>query len=123
MQVGKFLRRGDVFYAHYCPGCMRMHVINVEAPNYSGAKWSFDGNLEAPTFNPSVNYRVNTPDMGKDYQPDCGSSVCHYFLHGGKIQYCGDTTHALTGQTVPLPELPLMYTDRYRGTEDKSGDY
>jgi hypothetical protein len=30
---------------------------------------------------------------------------CHSFLVDGQIQFLGDCTHALAGQTVPLPEI------------------
>jgi hypothetical protein len=35
----------------------------VDTPNRSGAKWSFNGDVERPTFSPSINYRVNLPDL------------------------------------------------------------
>jgi len=90
---------------HWCPGCNSGHEIAVDAANHSGARWTFDGNAERPTFSPSINIRVNTPDM-KGYQPDHPSSVCHYFIRDGRIQFLGDCTHALKGQTVDLPEIP-----------------
>jgi len=33
-------------------------------------------------------------------------NICHSFIRDGKIQFLGDCTHALAGQTVDLPELP-----------------
>lgn len=116
-QAGKFLRKTARGYAHLCPGCNRSHVIAVDAPNASGARWTFNGNLEKPTFSPSINSRTNMPDM-KGYQPNVYSSICHYFLTDGRIQFLTDCTHALAGQTVALPELPLDMTDRYIGTGD-----
>lgn len=121
-QVSKFLRKvgpdqGYLVgsYEHYCPGCKGAHVIATDGKNRSGAQWTFDGNVEKPTFSPSVNIRINTPDMGEHYQPDIQSSVCHYFLRVGQIQFLGDCTHDLRGQTVAIPELPLTMTDRYVG--------
>lgn len=32
--------------------------------------------------------------------------ICHYFIRGGKIEFCGDSTHNLSGQTVDLPDIP-----------------
>jgi hypothetical protein len=93
-------------YGHWCPGCDCGHEINVDKPNYCGAKWTFDGNTQSPTFSPSINMKINTPDMGERYQPDIASTVCHYFIRAGQIQFCGDCTHALKGQTVPLPDVP-----------------
>jgi hypothetical protein len=79
-----------ICYTHWCPGCKQMHLINIEKPNRLGAIWSFDGNLESPTFNPSVNH--------------VGS--CHYFIRSGQIAYCSDSKHEFSGQTIPLPDFP-----------------
>lgn len=93
-------------YAHWCPGCGYGHEINVDEVNSSGAKWSFNNDPRKPTFQPSVNMRVNTPDMGERYQPDVESTVCHYFIRDGRIMYLADSTHRLSGQTVDLPDIP-----------------
>lgn len=104
---------------HYCPGCEGMHVITVEGKNSSGACWTWDGNAVAPTFAPSVHVRVNPPG-DPNYQANACSSVCHYFLRAGSIEFLSDCTHKLKGQTVPLPDLPLPLTDRYLGTEPEA---
>ena len=93
-------------YGYWCPGCGNGHEIAVTKKNASGASWTFDGNAAAPTFAPSVNCRVNTPDMGKNYQPNLRSTICHHFVRAGKIEFLGDCTHALKGQTVELPDIP-----------------
>jgi hypothetical protein len=95
-------------YGHWCPGCKSGHEIDTEQPNGSGAKWGFNGNLERPTFTPSINRRWGT-FADPNYKPEPGhdhSGVCHYFITDGKIIYCGDCTHALKGQTVDLPDIP-----------------
>jgi len=95
-------------YGHWCPGCESGHEINVDQPNYSGAKWTYDGNAQSPTFNPSINARWGR-FADPNYKPDEGhdhSGVCHYFIRAGKIQFCGDSTHKLSGQTVDLPDMP-----------------
>ena len=95
-KVSPVLRRGATFYSHWCPGCEEMHIIYVgNSPPHPN--WSFDGNVDAPTFNPSVRITYD----GRDEH-----TVCHYFLHAGQLQFCGDCTHALAGKTVPLPPLP-----------------
>lgn len=75
---------------YYCPGCQQRHAIPIKVPNHLGAVWRFNGNVEAPTLTPSVNF--------------VGS--CHHFLTDGALQYCGDSTHELAGQTVALSDLP-----------------
>lgn len=96
--------------AHWCPGCEEMHQFALDGKNSSGAQWTWDGNVEAPSFSPSMNIRTNAPDH-PHYQPDACSSVCHYFVRAGRIEYLGDCTHAMKGQTVPLPVLPARLRD------------
>ena len=107
------LRRLPVGYGHYCPACKSMHVYYVDKPTRKGAKWSFDGNADKPTFAPSMNI-----SWGRD--PVEGR--CHYFVTNGEIRYCGDSTHELAGKTVPLPELPIQYQDPPKGCYDAKYD-
>jgi hypothetical protein len=85
---------------HWCPACDEAHVFHITTPNSNGARWAWDGNVEAPTFTPSMNIRVNfAPEDG-------GPIVCHYFLRAGRIEFLGDCSHALANQTVALPDWP-----------------
>ena len=122
-QVGSKLRRIGPHsdgvgggYAHWCPACEELHAFATDNALRNGARWTWDGNIEAPTFRPSMHIKTNPPD-DPDYQPDAGSSVCHYNLVAGTIEFCGDCTHAMVGQRVPLPDLPLQLTDRYLGPD------
>lgn len=81
---------GDGMLLHWCPGCKSRHMIATEEPFPNGAKWTWDGNVESPTFNPSINI----------------SGRCHYFIRAGQIEFCGDSAHDLAGQTVDLPDIP-----------------
>ena len=93
------VRRG---YRFYCPGCQRAHHY------YTGpGQWTFNENLEKPTFTPSLRVFVpahDNPDMPG--QRVAEKTVCHLFVTDGNIVYCGDCDHALNGQTVPLPDWP-----------------
>lgn len=80
-------------WAHWCPACEEAHVFAVDRAFANGACWTFNGNLDEPSFQPSMRIRV-------------GPRVCHYFLTKGQLAFCGDCTHALRGQTVPLPAFP-----------------
>jgi hypothetical protein len=84
-----------VGYIHFCPGCKEHHYINVHAKNHMGAVWTFDGNMDKPTFNPSIKLLEN----------DLRSARCHYWIRNGRIDYCSDCRHSLAGQTVDLPEI------------------
>lgn len=90
-----------------CPGCGDEHVV----PTTGLSAWGYNGSLERPTLTPSVLVRAghHAPHWkpgdecwcGKDYAFSC--YVCHSFVTEGRIQFCGDSTHALAGQTVDLP--------------------
>lgn len=79
-------RATDGILMVWCPGCDCAHGMNT--------RWSFDGNMERPTFSPSVLART-------------GGKVCHSFIRDGRIQFLADSTHALAGQTVELPAWPF----------------
>lgn len=101
-KLSAFLRMTECGPSHWCPGCMEHHVFYTEKPAHNtGARWTWDGNVEQPTFNPSM--VVSCDGIPNEGWP---AERCHYFLHGGQIQFLGDCTHALKGRTVPLPELP-----------------
>jgi len=78
-----------------CPGCKSDHVVND-----SPGRWTFNGDYERPTFTPSILVTYNGRDAGVD---DAPPAVCHSFVTDGHIQFLGDCTHALAGQTVSLP--------------------
>ena len=76
-----------------CPSCQMVHRIM----HYSGLepRWGWNGSLDSPAFTPSVLVRYAWSD---------GERVCHSFVTDGRIQFLGDCTHALAGQTVDLPD-------------------
>jgi hypothetical protein len=82
-------------YLHYCPACRQMHLINTRRKNQNGAQWTFDGNMEKPTFSPSINILK-----------EGGGSQCHYFIQVGYILYAQDSHHDMKGQTIEMPEIP-----------------
>lgn len=111
-QVSAKLRRVRRGYAHWCPACDQPHVIFDS--------WKFDGNLNAPTFTPSVKITGKktiwkdgkwTGEWVRDGQGKAVDDCCHYFLYAGVLKFCGDCKHALAGKEVPLPDLPAHMCD------------
>lgn len=105
-QVSAVLRSVTGGYMFFCPGCQSPHVVGVPG-------WSFDGNLDRPTFSPSIKVTYNGRDA--DQSQSDGSrvipSICHSFVCGGRIEFCTDSTHAMSGQSADLPPLPAAYAD------------
>lgn len=87
---------------HWCPGCEEVHGFRVEGAD---PHWSFNGDWEQPHCNPSIKISDQT------------GTLCHYFIHDGRIEFCGDSPHALAGKTVDIPEWPYA-AGAYGGIED-----
>lgn len=82
----------------WCPGCEGVHTIKT-----SPGGWTFDGNVEVPTFSPSILVTYAGADAG---QKDAPPARCHSFVRAGNIEFLSDCSHALAGKTVPLPDWP-----------------
>jgi len=84
-----------------CPGCKCEHGVWVSKKNTLGAQWTWNEDMVKPTFSPSI-----LISWGGSGHEDVPKRVCHSFVRDGQIQFLGDCTHALAGQTVPLPPQP-----------------
>lgn len=100
---------GHEEYVFFCPGCSEHHSFIVKwgpkhlanrvgrvergnAPPGQPPTWTFNGDMEKPTFAPSLLYKDKSP-------------LCHLFLRDGIIEYLGDCGHALKGQKVPMEDV------------------
>lgn len=83
----------------WCPGCDHAKAIPVPSEDgqlpKEGAHWTWDGNLEQPTFDPSILQHAS----GK-------MPRCHSFVKAGRWEFLSDSTHKLAGQTVDMVPLP-----------------
>jgi hypothetical protein len=88
--------------AFLCPGCDDFHQIQVGTG--SGPRWGWNGNADKPTFTPSikVTYPAN-PDADEEFKEWRTERICHSFVTDGRIQFLGDCTHHLAGETVDIP--------------------
>lgn len=109
--------------AFWCLGCKISHAIHIGSGD--GPRWGFNGNAEKPTFTPSVLVRSGHYARHHTTEDECWCTynaaqvaagkppsgfeccVCHSFVTDGRIQFLGDSTHALAGQTVDLPGFPM----------------
>lgn len=90
--------------AFMCPGCKELHQVIVEGEGRP--RWDFNDDYDRPTFTPSilVRYPAN-PGATEEFIEWRTERVCHSFVRDGRIQFLGDCTHALAGQTVELPSM------------------
>lgn len=130
-KVSAVLRSHTYGFSFWCPGCQSFHTINTVEGH--GPCWGFNGNVDAPTFTPSV---LTWWDEAEDQEAmdalydehwrchEAGDAEgkaaaaekmkalprttkrCHSFVTNGNIQFLSDCTHALAGQTVALPPIP-----------------
>lgn len=85
-------------YAHWCPACDQPHQFNEFAdddPAGRGHKMYFNGNWFQPSIGPEMD--IEQADGGR----------CHYLLTRGVLEFRADSSHALAGQVVPLPDWPV----------------
>jgi hypothetical protein len=86
-----------VGYVFWCPACNSPHPFRIV--HYSAAPdaplWQFNGNLESPTFTPSL--RLHRTSVTPE---------CHVNVTDGQIQFHGDCDHEWKGRTVPLVDFP-----------------
>lgn len=87
--------------AFCCPGCAEiggsgLHMLPVNS-DWKTPQWEWDGDIESPTLSPSILTRTS------------GDTICHSYIRGGRIEFLGDCTHSLAGQTVDLLDLPEWF--------------
>lgn len=93
-------------YAHWCAGCKEAHIFYTErrTNNPNAACWTFNGDMEKPTFGPSMRLFKHSPREGVPER-----TLCHYFLVDGFIDYLPDSSdHDLRGKVL-LTDFPPDY--------------
>ncbi len=100
-------RSGDLL-GFDCPGCGFYHQVQVG--HGPGPRWQRNGSMERPTFEPSIlvtgvhrltdeQYQRIVAGEKIEPKPLC----CHSYVRDGRIQFLGDCSHEMAGQTVDLP--------------------
>jgi hypothetical protein len=74
-----------------CDACFRTHAVTVHGDADTGVKWTWNGDLEKPTFRPAILC-----------QADRQGVRCHLEVTEGRIAYLADCGHLLAGKTVPM---------------------
>ncbi|CAN7331018.1 DUF6527 family protein [Variovorax sp. LjRoot84] len=120
-KVKRVVTVGGQFYGvtFECPGCGYSHTLPTQEtpPGVTTApRWTFNGDYDRPTLTPSILSRAETwtppvtPENLDEWKrapwPQAKvAGICHSFVTDGRIQFLGDCTHALAGQTVELEEI------------------
>ncbi len=81
---------------HYCEGCGKRHLIRVTKSPTGDHVWDWDGDVDLPTFSPSVRHNNHF------------EHICHYTITKGRVVFHEDSTHPLAGYEVDLPNFPEL---------------
>lgn len=102
----------------WCPGCNETHQVPVDESK--SLHWNWNGDLDLPIVTPSiaVTQTLYGPDRltfsnyeGPHPPSEVNTGMCHSHVGGkdsdqpGHIWFWPDSTHALAGQLVPLPDF------------------
>lgn len=106
-QVSPILRRAQGRHFHWCPACEMMHPL----PD----SWTFNGDVQNPTFSPSFRQGFTHWTGGVDEETGLGrgerqNRECHYIITDGKIQFCPDSWHGRS-DIVQMPLIPSGVRD------------
>lgn len=78
-------------YMVECPGCGHSHAFYTSEGK---PRWTFDGNMEKPTFTPSMNVKWSRTVDGQVIQR------CHFILTAGVFHFLTDCTHQAAGTSI-----------------------
>src|SRR5215207_11050953 len=87
----------------WCPGCSEthedgslrggLHMLPISGDSTKRPTWIWNGDLEKVLLSPSILSRHM-------------DIVCHSFVQNGMWEFLSDSTHKLSGQKVPMVDLP-----------------
>jgi Family of unknown function (DUF6527) len=84
----------------HCPACDAVHQCDK--------RWTFNGDLEKPTFRNSVLVHEVKGENGQIIHPRC-----HSYVTDGHITFLADSTHASVGKTLQLRDWDEMHPDPF----------
>ena len=82
---------GEQWVWYYCAGCKQLHGVPSK-------RWNWNGSITSPTLSPSVRHYFPASEYGPE------KTTCHYFVRDGRIEFCGDCEHELSGKIVDMTE-------------------
>ena len=104
---------GTTFLQFWCPGCECAHGPSVVRGTNPGPLWQWNEDRDRPTLSPSIRVSGTRRLKEDEYQRalrgepvQTVDTLCHVFVRDGQIEFLGDCTHALRGQTVAIPDWP-----------------
>lgn len=90
-------------WVYFCEGCGHVHQFDK--------RWTFNGNMEKPTFNGSG----HSPSIKMDWAESGVAKCCHAIITDGICAFQSDCTHALAGQQRELQDVEIWDPNNYYG--------
>ncbi len=104
---------GEAFW-FWCPGCETHHSYRTK--RYKGEVredgktpvplWTFNGDMEKPTFSACPPYTASLLYAGWQNQNGKMVGRCHLYLVNGVLDFLADCDHKYKGTKVPLGAIP-----------------
>ena len=91
----------------WCPGCRCLHGLWIAGKDRP--IWKFDGNMEKPTFSPSLGVkwtRILSTEKDESGNLPHEDLMCHSYIRAGRWKFLDDSTHSLAGHTVDMIPIP-----------------
>ena len=79
-------------------GLRKLPVI-VKGQRHGTSCWTWNGDVDKPTFHPSILTRIDYTDIGRE------DFCCHSFVNDGLVQFLSDCSHEYAGKTMELLEI------------------
>lgn len=96
-------------WGFWCPACGCMHSFETDPG--ANPTWQFTGDINRPTFSPSLLIYVLTPD-----KVPARKTICHLFVRDGRIEYCADHPNKeFSGKTVDMIPISQLERVEYEG--------
>lgn len=86
---------------HWIVRCKMCGTHYIPKSSDENKTWYFNGNVNCPTFVPSIKEITNDPTH-PHYQPRALTSICHFTITNGTMQYHGDCTHEMANTSEEL---------------------
>jgi hypothetical protein len=108
MKVQEYAKQKGTYY-FFCPACKEfhtVHTINTVTGHRNGLKFELQGTKDNPTFVPIGQPIERTIEkFNKSLHASRTDYVCVSIIRSGTIRFLPQSTHWLSGQIVPLPDL------------------
>jgi hypothetical protein len=83
----------------YVDHSIRKLPVILKGQRHGTSCWSWNGDVDRPTFHPSVLTQVNYTEVAKK------DFCCHSFVNDGMVQFLSDCSHEYAGKTMELLEI------------------